>query len=103
MSDTYTTPFVFHDLPPDLFQIADHFNFTCDFLDFNLTDTNAFVFDLTFKSPIDLDLFTRYYNGELGLYWEKIMTQLMFAPGWFQQINTTAEEDEKRDQTLIVS
>jgi hypothetical protein len=27
---------------------------------------------LTFKSPTDLDLFTRYYNGELGLYWEKL-------------------------------
>ena len=68
MSDTYTTPFVFHDLPCDLLDIAEHFNFTCDFLDFNITDTGALVFDLTFKSPIDHDLFTRYYNGELGLY-----------------------------------
>lgn len=66
MSDTYTTPFVFHDLPRDLFNIAENFNFTFDFLDF--TDTGAIVFDLTFKSPTDLDNFTRYYNGELGLY-----------------------------------
>jgi hypothetical protein len=68
MSDTYTTPFVFHCIPHDLFEIADHFNFEFEFLDFDVTDTGALVYDLTFKSPIDLDLWTRYYNGELGLY-----------------------------------
>ena len=31
------------------------------------------------------------------------MTQLMFAPGWFQEINTTAEEDEKRDLLIYLS
>lgn len=68
MTDTYTTPFVFHDIPRDLLNLAEHFNFTCDWLDFDTTDTGAIVFDLKFKSPTDLDNFTRYYNGELGLY-----------------------------------
>jgi len=74
MTDTYTTPFVFHNIHcaetfvSDLLNLANHFNFTSDWLDFNTTDTGAIVFDLTFKSPTDLDNFTRYYNGELGLY-----------------------------------
>ena len=29
--------------------------------------------------------------------------QLMFAPGWFQEINTTSEEDEKRDLLIYLS
>ena len=31
------------------------------------------------------------------------MTQLMFAPGWFQEISTTSEEDEKRDLLIYIS
>ena len=31
------------------------------------------------------------------------MTQLMFAPGWFQEIATTSEEDEKRDLLIYIS
>ena len=31
------------------------------------------------------------------------MTQLMFAPGWFQEISTTSEEDEKRDLICYLS
>ena len=31
------------------------------------------------------------------------MTQLMFAPGWFQDITTTSEEDEKRDLLCYLS
>ena len=78
MSDTYTTPFVFHDAPTNihsietyvdnLLNLAEYFNFTSDWSNLNVTDTGAIVFDLTFKSPTDLDLFTRHYNGELGLY-----------------------------------
>jgi len=30
------------------------------------------------------------------------MTQLMFAPGWFQEISTTSEEDEKRDLVIYL-
>ena len=29
--------------------------------------------------------------------------QLMFAPGWFQEIATTSEEDEKRDLLIYIS
>ncbi len=29
--------------------------------------------------------------------------QLMFAPGWFQDIATTSEEDEKRDLLIYIS
>lgn len=29
--------------------------------------------------------------------------QLMFAPGWFQEISTTSEEDEKRDLICYLS
>ncbi len=29
--------------------------------------------------------------------------QLMFAPGWFQEIATTSEEDEKRDLLCYIS
>jgi len=28
--------------------------------------------------------------------------QLMFAPGWFQEISTTSEEDEKRDLIIYL-
>ena len=31
------------------------------------------------------------------------MKQLMFAPGWFQEISTTSEEDEKRDLLIYIS
>jgi len=31
------------------------------------------------------------------------MTQLMFAPGWFQEISTISEEDEKRDLLCYLS
>ena len=29
--------------------------------------------------------------------------QLMFAPGWYQEISTTSEEDEKRDLLIYIS
>ena len=34
---------------------------------------------------------------------EEEMTSLMFAPGWFQEISTTSEEDEKRDLLIYLS
>lgn len=64
MSDTYTTPFVFHCHPRDIFDLSDHFNFSFNPLDFQVTDTDALVYDLTFKSPTDLEKFTTYYNGD---------------------------------------
>ena len=69
MTDTYTTPFVFHTIPTDIFDIIKNFNIiNFNPLDFDFTDTGNIVFNLTFKSLTDFDNFTKYYNGDTSLY-----------------------------------